>query len=458
MKLTTINTIVAGIMAAGALSPGARAESDALLQKLVQKGILTTKEAEDLGKESKEEARHSWVVGAGMPEWVKSMRLYGDFRGRFEQTGAENPAYVERDRYRYRLRLGTVINLEDKFEIGVRFASGNPITSSLNGSLVGGSPVTANQDLNSLESRKFLWIDAAYARWFAIKNDTFSLTTTIGKMDNPFQVSNMVYDYDIDPEGAALQTSYKINDQHTIKGIGAFFVLDEFNGNTTVGTAPATTTVHATHDPYMYGGQFILESKWTKQFDTALGVSAFLIDDRNALSSKIQPFYNAGNSRDANGFLKYNYNPIVGSGSATYKFASAPLYPGEFPIKLTGEIMDNPAAPSDRNQGWRAGVTFGKAGKKGQWELNYRYQRLEADAWFDQLVDDDNGAFYAAGNPQGSGWRGGTNVKGHQVIGTYAFTDYLNFSFIYYNNELIINAPGQTSAAHHFMADLNWKF
>src|ERR1051326_6088402 len=112
MKQTTINTIVAGIMAVGALSQSARAESDALLQKLVQKGILTTKEAEDLGKDSKEEARHSWVVGAGLPEWVKSMRLYGDFRGRFEQNGADNPAYVERDRYRYRLRLGTVLNLE----------------------------------------------------------------------------------------------------------------------------------------------------------------------------------------------------------------------------------------------------------------------------------------------------------------------------------------------------------
>ena len=37
-------------------------------------------------------------------------------------------------------------------------------------------------------------------------------------------------------------------------------------------------------------------------------------------------------------------------------------------------------------------------------------------------------------------------------------TDFLNFTFIYYDNDLIINAPGQSSDARHFMVDLNWKF
>ena len=100
--------------------------------------------------------------------------------------------------------------------------------------------------------------------------------------------------------------------------------------------------------------------------------------------------------------------------------------------------------------------------------LYYRYQRLEADAWFDALVDDDNGAFYGAGNPQlagtgkVNGWFGGTNTKGHQIVATYSFTDFLNFTFIYYLNEAIIDAPASAadtrSKTGHFMADLNWKF
>ena len=130
---------------------------------------------------------------------------------------------------------------------------------------------------------------------------------------------------------------------------------------------------------------------------------------------------------------------------------------------MSGEYLDNPGAPSN-NQAYRAGLTLGKAGRKHAWELNYRYQWLEADAWFDALVDDDNGAFYGNGHPQligtgkANGWFGGTNVKGHQVIATYSITDYLNFTFTYYVNDLIIRAPAQESSAGHFMADLMWKF
>ena len=125
--------------------------------------------------------------------------------------------------------------------------------------------------------------------------------------------------------------------------------------------------------------------------------------------------------------------------------------------------MDNPAAPSN-NQAWRAGVTFGKAGKKHAWEIAYRYQRLEADAWFDALVDDDNGAFYAINHPQlvgtgkAFGWFGGTNVRGHLFQATYAVTDYLTLAFTFYLNDLIIDVPGQSSRAQHFMADAMWRF
>jgi len=50
------------------------------------------------------------------------------------------------------------------------------------------------------------------------------------------------------------------------------------------------------------------------------------------------------------------------------------------------------------------------------------------------------------------------NVKGHLVQATYSFTDYLNFTFTYYLNDLIIGTPGQSSDAGHFMADFMWKF
>lgn len=448
-----------GILALAATVNSLHAQSaDALIDKLVQKGILTSNEANDLRKEAEKDVIKKAPPKSGLPDWVTGWKLGGDFRGRFEQNNAENDAYIDRNRYRYRVRVGGVATLLDNFEIGLRLASGNPQFTP-GGTLVGGSPITANQDLNSLESRKFLWIDAAYAKWTPIKNDSWTFSAAIGKMDNPFSLSNMIWDYDINPEGGALQAAYKINGQHSLKAIGAFIVLDELNQG--IGTVPS---IGASHDPYVLGSQLILESKWAPKFETALGVAGFTINSRDSLSSKVQPFFSSGSTRDAaSGVLSYNFNPIIGTASATYKLDSSPIYPAEFPVKVLGEYLYNPAAPA-HNQAYRVGLTLGKAGRKKLWEVNYRYQWLEADAWFDALTDDDNGAFYGAGNPQlvgtgkANGWFGGTNVKGHLVVATYSITDFLNFTFTYYLNDLIIVTPGQEGAAGHFMADLMWKF
>jgi hypothetical protein len=436
--------------------------SDPLLDVLIKKGILTEAEA----KQVKHEAEHGPMESGS--KWklspnIKGIELYGDFRGRYEQNTAENAAYNDRNRYRYRLRLGLNTTMFENFQIGLRLASGNPQFNP-GGTLVGGSPITANQDLNSLDTRKFLWIDAAYAKWNAIKTDDWMLSTTIGKLDNPFQLSNMIWDYDIVPEGAAIQAAYNVNEKHALKGNAGIFVLDELNQGYAGGnTVPAGTPAAPSHDPFVYGAQGLFESKWTKKIETSVGLAAFAIDSKESLSSKVQPFYNSGNTRDANGFLKYNYDPIIGTAAAVYKLDSFPLYPGAFPLKLSGEFLHNPGAPAN-NEAYRVGLTLGKAGKKHSWEINYRYQRLEADAWFDALEDDDNGAYYATGNPQmagtgkANGWFGGTNVRGHQIVAVYSITDFMNFSFIYYNNDLIINAPAQKSDASHFMAEFNWKF
>src|SRR5438876_55050 len=237
-KCTNWAALAASIFAGGAVATNSQGQtSDALLDTLIKKGILTEKEAKDIkneaSKESDKQFNQSFSAKMGTPAWITGYKLYGDFRGRFEENNADNNAYHIRDRYRFRLRLGLNVNMLDNFDVGLRLASGNPQFNQ-GRILVGGSPITANQDANSLESRKFIWLDAAYARWTPIKNNDWTITGTIGKMDNPFQLSNMVWDYDIDPEGAALQLAYNLNDRHSLKGTGAVFLLDEFNqGNPT---------------------------------------------------------------------------------------------------------------------------------------------------------------------------------------------------------------------------------
>lgn len=444
--------------AATAGSPPA-SDSEVLLALFQKKGMITDQEAREARDLLARRGSPSEPAKSSpMPAAVSGLRVAADFRARFEENNADDPGYFTRDRYRYRLRLGAVVSFVDRFDIAVRFASGNPLFNP-GGTLVGGSPITANQDLNSLESRKFFWIDAAYAKWTPVKTEASTFSAMFGKMDNPFALSTMVWDPDIAPEGGALQLDQKIGQRHALRVSSAFLVLDEINQ--AVGAVPS---VRPARDPFVYGGQASWESKWSRDFETSLGIAAFDLLHKDSLSAKVQPFYNSGNSRDGTtGLLKYRMRPVIGTASATWKAPEFPLYAGPFPIKVSVDYLKNPGAPSE-NRAYRVGAGLGKAGQKHAWEFNYRYQRLEADAWFDALVDDDNGAFYVAGNPQlagtgkANGWFGGTNVKGHWVQATYSLTAYLNLTFTGYWNKLIINSPGGKSDAGHFFTDLMWKF
>src|SRR5437016_6012467 len=151
-KLTHLVAALATVTS-GAVAHGQSA--DALIDKLVQKGVLTSKEANELREESDKGFNDAFKAKTGLSDWVTALKFSGDFRGRFEQNSAESKDYFERDRFRMRLRVGLVASLGEQFDVGFRLATGNPF----NGAANGGLPITANQDLNSLESRKFLWVD-----------------------------------------------------------------------------------------------------------------------------------------------------------------------------------------------------------------------------------------------------------------------------------------------------------
>src|SRR4029450_66925 len=76
--------------------------ADALLDKLVDKGILSVKEANELREEADAGVRKSYQVKSGMPDWVTALKINGDFRGRYEMFESPNDAFVDRNRFRYR--------------------------------------------------------------------------------------------------------------------------------------------------------------------------------------------------------------------------------------------------------------------------------------------------------------------------------------------------------------------
>jgi len=434
--------VFAGVVVLMALAPEMRAQSsmDALLDKLEQKGVLTVDEARELRSEnvtnSMDDFNRELNSKFSMPDWVTNYKLSGDFRGRYDDQSSDDPAIVERDRLRYRLRVGLTMIMLDNFEVGFRLGSGD--NSQGNPS----SPLSNNQTLNGNASKKPLYIDTAYAKWMAINNDTLMTALIFGKMVQPLDVSPMVFDPDYTPEGGAVQTTFKFNDQQSVRLNGAALVLDEIKTST--------------RDPFLFGGQIFWDANWTPKLASTLGFSIYNIVNKTNLSTTYDS--NTGNTLATSiGPVVADFTPVVVGGSVTYTLDSFPLYPGPIPIKFAGEYMDNLGATAN-NKGWWGGVTVGKSGKKGTWDISYRYQVLDADAWWDQIVDDDNVAAFPT-SPTSALLAGGTNIKGHLIKFNYSPLDFLTFTFTCYLNSLINNPlPPSKTAAIHAMADVMLKF
>src|SRR5262249_49189120 len=155
--------------------------------------------------ESNEGFTKAYQTKSGMPDWVTSLKINGDFRGRYENFSSQNDAFIERGRFRYRLRFGAVATIKDNLEVGLR------LSSSETGAF-GGDPISGNTTLQDNASRKPIFVDLAYGKWTFLNEQAYSSAVTIGKMENPFLLSDDVFDPDYNPEGLGYNFTYRLND------------------------------------------------------------------------------------------------------------------------------------------------------------------------------------------------------------------------------------------------------
>jgi hypothetical protein len=437
----TFLLIITGALAGFGLAPSSNAQSsDALIDKLVEKGILNVKEANALREDADKDFNKAYSVKSGMPDWVQALKFNGDLRLRYDGIFTDNPAFVDRNRFRYRLRFGAVAAMTDNLEIGMRLISGEK-----NSGFDSNDPISGNATFNDNASKKLIGIDLVYGKWSPLNTPHWTAAFTGGKMENPFVVSDIVFDPDYTPEGLGEQFGYSINDKHALRLNLGQFVLDEFSSKA--------------EDPFLTGAQIRWDALWTPKIQTTLGLSGYMISGTETLTSANVPDIGRGNTRNAKGALVNDFNPVVVDVSATYNLDSAPYYTGAFPIRVGGTYLNNPAA-KNKNTASEVGITFGKAGKRNTWEIGYRYKTLEADSWYEELVDSDTGAFYQKAPPGGSsGYGPGTNLRGHWIRAAWSPYDALTFSATCYLFSLIDEVPrGSDSAARRVQVDASWKF
>ncbi|MCX8044629.1 MAG: putative porin [Desulfobacterota bacterium] len=397
-------------------------EVDILVEKLVQKGILTKEDAQDILKEVKEQARQERAamvqetkealkkeqpaIFADLPGWVRKMQLKGDLRLRYEWTERDETA--DRNRGRYRLRLGVVVPMSDDLEVGFGLASGSS------------DPRSTNETMDNSFERGDLRLDYAYASYRPWE----WVTLTGGKFPNPlFMPSDLLFDTDIRPEGISAQFSYKLSRSIDLFMNTGLWVIDERKEDE--------------NDPRMWVLQpgariglgtraYLKSAAAVYRFDNVKGTTL----DYTSKSNTLRQFKNT---------LKYDYDAVALSGELGYKtpFARLPF------AALYGDWVQN-TAHGGANAGYLYGVKVGmeKVKKRHDWQACVRYEHLERDAWPDMLPDADT-------------YEGETNVKGYKLMLVYGLFENVDFTGSYFNTKKI---TGSSLDEQKLQLDMNFRF
>ena len=384
-------------------------EIDILVEKLVEKGILSPGEARAILIETKEEVKKDLAKGEleGLPKWVQNTKIKGDLRLRYQWEDKHDAPDRHRGRYRFRLGLETKVNEAVKVAAGL--ATGGDDARSTNQTMCDGF------------STPDIRLDYAYAEWMA----TSWLTLKAGKIKSIkkviFRPSDLLWDSDINPEGGSLLLSKRMNNCDLFMNTG-FWVLDESSSDAS--------------DPFMWVIQPGFKYKFDERTHIKMAVAGYIFDNVKGATLTNGDDNSGKYNTLEKGLLKYNYNSIAPSIEMGFKEPFGGLIPY---LAVFGDYVHNPD-PSEENNGYLFGIKFGdeKVKDQGQWQAKYMYRHLEKDAWIDIFPDSD-------------AYSGHTDVKGHEVTFTYGIGKNVALGIDYYYMERI-KGTGRRS-----LLQIDWK-
>jgi len=193
-------------------------DAGALLDLLVRKKIITDQEAEEVRAELTKETATTSAGKLKLSAPITELELYGDIRLRYEYRGGRTAGntpvgepgagvagvndWQERERERYRLRIGLRGTLADDWFFGIRLETSNKRNSTnvtFGNDGTSGTPAVPNGPFAKDDDG--LFIGQAYLGYKGFRD----VTLTGGRMPNPIVTTLMVWDADINPEGAAEQ-------------------------------------------------------------------------------------------------------------------------------------------------------------------------------------------------------------------------------------------------------------
>lgn len=217
-QCTLALAILSGAKASGQNTP----PPDPLMELFIQKGMLTREEVDRVRGEAEamrtnapaqSQAGSKWNISKGL----KSVELFGDIRLRYEHRQAETPPgdRIDLDRERLAVRVGLRGELLDNFYYGLRLeTSSNPRSPWV--TLGASTPEPFGK------SNLGIAVGQAYLGWRPGEWGDL----TVGKMPNPLYTTSMVWDPDLNPEGAAERFKYSVGQADFFANFGQFIYQD----------------------------------------------------------------------------------------------------------------------------------------------------------------------------------------------------------------------------------------
>ena len=311
------------------------------------------------------------------PRWD----LFGDARVRYEANTAIDDA-PERHRGVLRLRAGATFDANDLFRVGARVVTGDP-----------GDPRTADVTIGEFGDDLELSFDRAFVEMRLDHG-----LATAGKFANPFATTELVWDADVNPAGAAGWVEPGRIGGFTPRLTGIFALLDERSRDS---------------DGTMWGAQAGLRREWAG--GVALEVAAAYWD------YTIPTLAGADDPGDTRG----NYLTLDGSAYLS-DFDLADLtatltLPGPseaYPVRVVADIVKNLGAAVDEDTGFQVEVRIGREWERRRFELRAGYGQCETDAVL--------GAFSNDNLPLA------TNYRNHTLRAAYGVRDDTALSLTWY--------------------------
>ncbi len=407
-------------------------DNDILIEKMVQKGLLSPIEAEIIKDQTKEYVAKHMVEGRLMtlPEWVQHIKLKGEFKLRSQyEKGKDNPS--GRQRGKIGAKIGLIAKFDHQWEVGVGIAT----TTEKAGSQTS-DPRSTTVDFTDSFDRAGVRLDYAYAEnktapWFKIIGGKYE------RGDYLWTPTDLYWDNDLNPTGGSIHIEKNIGSIFKVFANAGAWLIDERESQPTdpAGSyAQPGVNLETDHiDATLTGNYYqFYHMKGRRLDNTACSNSGLTLAADGSCSDNMD-----FNFREHGASLEVGYRHMINE---------------EFKrIAFFGDYIRNDWAPKHLSKGWAYGGKIGDMNirERWDWQLGYQFSRLGLDAVPDILPNSDR-------------YYGRTGVKGHKGFMTLGLARNVLFHFEYYYDKRFQYSDDALESPEEprqlFKADLKFKF